>query len=39
VFREGYAPKLNPPIEGTSMAMIRNWLGIMQPYRREYKNP
>jgi hypothetical protein len=39
VFWEGSAPKLNPPIEGTSMAMIRKWLGIMQPYKREYKNP
>jgi hypothetical protein len=39
VFWEGSAPKLNPPIEGTSTAMKRKWLGIMQPYRREYKNP
>jgi hypothetical protein len=39
VFQEGSAPKLNPPIEGTSMAMIRKWLGTMQPYKRKYKNP
>jgi hypothetical protein len=39
VFREGSAPSLNPPVEGTSTAIIRKWLGIMQPYKREYKNP